>query len=349
MCNHKGVVIEIFEKLFKPWESSKLSDKKGNSEISPRLRKYLLAGLWLREKRRIGLGIAAVVSVAIFLLLLGQLLGQQQYKPLIPPDKPDYEPVKREVAQYLGTLQGTYAVYFKDLASGQTFGINETLALPPASSIKLPVVLYLYQQVAAKKVDWRDRVRYQEASDYQGGAGDLQFAARDGDTYSLRCLATISVILSDNIAHNMLVRHLGYENVMNFIKGIGPETTRPFGSASTNARAMGAFLEEAVRFSRDQPALGARFLNDLSHTIYHVGLPGKLPPDLQVAHKEGSIIGVATDIGIVFGKRPYILVVMSQGIPDEDTGFRSIAEISQIIYNYQQKLPAAPDLGIPEF
>ncbi len=47
-------------------------------------------------------------------------------------------------------------------------------------------------------------------------------------------------------------------------------------------------------------------------------------------------------MGIVFSKRPYILGVMSEGTADEDTGFSNIAEISRLVYDYQQQLPPAP-------
>lgn len=291
--------------------------------------------------------IMALLAFIMLAFAVGQAVGPQAMKP--QASRPDYQPLEEEIANHLKTLPGIYGVYFKDLASGEEFGVNERVPIPPASTIKLPVVLYLYEQVATGKLDWRDRVRYRKSTDYQDGAGDLQFTARDGDTYSLRCLATISMVISDNIAHNMLVRHLGYDNVMEFIRKLGPDTTRPFGSATTTARDMGAFVEELVAFAEREPELGGRLLNDLAHTVYHVGLPGKLPSKLVVSHKEGSINGVATDAGIVFSRRPYILVVLSKGIPDEDTGFRNIAEISRIIYDYQQRFPAVTIPKLPRF
>jgi beta-lactamase class A len=296
------------------------------------------------RSRRVFLLVAMLASIML-VFAIGQTIGPQALK--LQKAHPDYRPLQEEVANYLQKVPGTAGIYFKDLASGEEFGINEKKPIPPASTIKLPVVLYLYEQIAAGKLDWRDRVQYNKNTDYQGGAGDLQYTARHGDSYSLRCLATISIILSDNIAHNMLVRHLGYDQVMDFISRLGPDTTRPFGSASTTAQDMESFVEEIIRFTKREPDLGSRLLNDLSHTIYHVGLPGKLPSKLVVAHKEGSINGVATDVGIVFSHRPYILVVLLQDIPDEDTGFQNIAEISRLIYDYQQHYPAAEIQGLP--
>jgi beta-lactamase class A len=295
-----------------------------------------------------------LAALVLFPTLLGLAVLSCSPRLKSAPDRPavpDYEMLRQQVGAYLNTLPGAHAVYFQDLASGQEFGINDRAPMPPASSIKLPVVLYLYQQVAAGKLNWNDRVTYNQDRDYQTGAGILQFEARDGHTFSLRSLATICITISDNVALNMLVRHLGQDSVTAWLKSIVPDTEHPFGNGPSTAHDLGAFLEELIRFSRQQPEVGGQLLNDLAHTIYHVGLPGKLPPELVVSHKEGSMQGVATDAGIVFGRRPYILVVMSEDLPytDEEEGFVHIAEVSRLCYDYQQKLPAAPSTGLPQF
>lgn len=290
------------------------------------------------------------IAVAVAFAVLITLLADARSHPLppaarapIPASQVDYEPLRQEILNYTETQEGAFAVYFKDLTSGQVMGIDEDALHPGASCIKVPVVLYLYQQVAAGKLHWTDRVAYQKALDYETGAGALQYTAEDGNTFSLRCLATVAITISDNVSHNMLVRYLGYNNVMNFIKSNGgADTVEPYGSETTTARDLGVFMEAVDQFAKQNPAQGGRLIDDLANTIFHVGLPGKIPPDLIVAHKEGSITGVVNDMGIVFSRRPYILSVMSEGTADEDTGFSNIAEISCLAYDYQQQLPPAP-------
>lgn len=303
------------------------------------------------EQRKWIIPVALALSLTLISLAGPGCNRQAKLTPDRSPAAPDYGPLKQQVNAYLATLPGTYAAYFKDLASGQEFGINDRMPMPPASTIKLPVALYLYQQIAAGRLNWNDRVTYRQDLDYQTGAGVLQTWAGDGYTFSLRSLATICITISDNIALNMLVRYLGQDNVVAFLKSIATDTGRPFGNGPSTAHDLGAFLDELLRFARLQPELGGRLLNDLAYTIYHVGLPGKLPPQLVVSHKEGSMDGVATDAGIVFSQRPYILVVMSKELPypDEETGFSMIAQISRLCYDYQQKLPAAPSLDLPRF
>ncbi|SHF09763.1 beta-lactamase class A [Desulfofundulus australicus DSM 11792] len=251
---------------------------------------------------------------------------------------PDYQPLQKQLKEYLARQPGVYGIYFKDLHSGVSFDINGDEPVTAASTVKVPVVLYLNHLVAQGKLDWDDRVVYDSKQDYQGGAGILQFAARDGDSYSLRVLANLSITISDNIAYRMLVRHLGKDNVAQFMRDLGGQTVFPGGENITTARDMGRYMEAVLEFSREHPALGERLLDDMAHPIYHVGLPGKLPPKVRVAHKEGDVWGVANDVGIVFAEHPYILVVLSRGETDVDKGFARIAEISRMVYDYQMNL-----------
>ncbi len=318
------------------------------------IKKVDFKNIYFKKVKNARITAAAFLFVALLALMLFArshpgLPEGRVYSPPVPgaqhgsaSQPTNYEPLRQEILSYTATLPGTYAVYFKDLSTGQEMGINENTLLPVASCIKVPVVLYLYQQVAAHKLHWRDRIEYREADDFEQGSGALQYTVEDGNTFSLRCLSTVAITISDNIAHNMLVRYLGYDNVMAFIKNIGPDTERPYGSASSTAKDLGSFMEAVDQFAKQNPSQGRRLINDLANSIFHVGIPGKLPPDLIVAHKEGSISGVDNDMGIVFSQRPFILAVMSQGISDEDTGFSDIAEISRLIYDFQQKLPPAP-------
>ena len=251
---------------------------------------------------------------------------------------PDYEALRQQLLSYTNSRDAIYGVYFKDLKSGRTIEINADQPIPAASTVKVPVVLYLNKLVAEGKLDWDTRIAYDSELDYQDGAGILQFAARDGDTYSLRTLASLAITISDNIANRMLMRYLGRDNIIEFMKDLGGETVYPDGQNITTAKDMGKYVEAVLAFAEKHPREGSRLLDDMAHAIYHVGLPGELPPNIVVAHKEGDISGVANDVGIVFTDRPYILAVLSQGIYEVDEGFSNIAHISRIVYDYQTRL-----------
>ncbi len=254
--------------------------------------------------------------------------------------EPNYAPLKKQIEEFVAQRPGnSYGIYFQDLGSGKSFGINENNPMTAASTVKMPFSLYLSTLAAEKKIDWDTRLTYQQFTDYEGGNGVLRYYAKEGDRYSVRALNTLSLTISDNIAFRMLARSLGRENFINFMKGLGGKTVYPGGRNLTTARDMGLYVQEILDFARRRPVEGNRLLDDLSHSIYHVGLPGLLPENVMVAHKEGDLDeGVADDAGVVFCSRPYILVVLSSGVKDLDEGFRDIARISKLAYDYQEKL-----------
>ncbi len=250
----------------------------------------------------------------------------------------DYEPLRQQVQAFVESRPQRIGIYFKDLTSQQTWGIDEELPMPAASTVKVPIALYVNQLVAQGRLRWSDRVRYERDLDLAGGAGVLQYDGIDGGTYSLRVLTNLLITISDNVAWRMLTRHLGKENIAAFMRSLGGRTVYPDGQNISTARDMGLYMEAVLRFAERQPELGERLLDDLAHTIWHVGLPGELPTDVRVAHKEGDIAGVADDVGVVFARRPYILAIMSQGVPDIETGFADIARISRMVYDFQERL-----------
>jgi beta-lactamase class A len=65
-------------------------------------------------------------------------------------------------------------------------------------------------------------------------------------------------------------------------------------------------------------------------------IPARLPADVQVAHKTGSITGVQHDAGIVIlpDGRQYVLVLLSKNLEDPERGIRALADVSRMIYDY---------------
>ncbi len=293
---------------------------------------------------------AAPLAVALgaVLVALAAVTWQRQAAPSPPPAarkplpsaaRPDYGPLEEEIRAFLAARPGVvFGIYFKDLQSGAEFGIDADRPLPAASTVKVPLVLYLNRLVAEGKADFAERIAYQPESDYATGAGILQYEARAGDTYSLRVLANLAITISDNVATRMLLRRLGRDNLADFMRRLGGRTVYPEGRNVTTARDMGRYMEAVLAFARERPDLGNRLLDDMAHSIYHVGLPGELPVRVTVAHKEGDLEGVADDVGIVFGSRPFILCVLSEGVADVDQGFRDIARLSRLVFDYQEGL-----------
>lgn len=253
----------------------------------------------------------------------------------------DYTPLQKQIADYLAAKPGTYGVFFKDLPSGQTFGINGSVPIPAASTVKVPIVLYVNQLVAEGKLDWNEKVVYSSETDYREGAGILHMVATDGDKYSIRVLSNLAITVSDNVAAAMLIRRLGREQISDFMRSIGGKTVYPESQNITTAADMGTYVQALLDFAQKRPDLGGRLLDDLAHTIYNVGLPGQLPPNVVVPHKEGDLPDMAGDMGVVYSSRPYILVVLAKDISNPDKVFaEDIARVSKMAYDFQERLAA---------
>lgn len=254
----------------------------------------------------------------------------------------DCTPLKKEMEKFIAGKKSNFAIYFEDLTTGRGFGINDQQPMVAASTIKLPMALYINTLVVEGKMNWHDRVRYQKHTDYEDGSGVLRYEARDGDTYSLRVLTNLAITISDNVAFRMLARHVGRPNFIALMKKLGGRTVYPGGKNLTTARDLATYIRATLEFARRHPEEGRRLLDDLAHPTFHIGLPGLLPPQVMVAHKEGDLEGIANDCGVVFCQRPYILVVLSSGVKETREGFADIARLSKMAYDFQQSL------GVPK-
>ena len=78
---------------------------------------------------------------------------------------------------------------------------------------------------------------------------------------------------------------------------------------------------------------------------FNQGIPARLPKGARVAHKTGEISTVAHDAGVVYlpKRKPYSLVILTEWDPSATARSRTIAAISQTIYELLTKGPELKD------
>lgn len=249
---------------------------------------------------------------------------------------PDWQPLRQSIQSYIGSQRGKFAVYIYDFESGSELGIDSETPMYAASSIKVPIVLYLYTLAARGEVSLEEMVSYRPDSDYATGSGVIQYTAAPGNRYSLRTLGNLAITISDNAATKMLIRRLGLDNIRSFMASLGGTVLFPDNRYVSTARDLGLYVRATRQFAEANPGLGGTFIYDLSHTITNEGIPQDLPDGVKVAHKVGAAGTVATDAGIVFlDRRPYVLSVLTEDVGDTEVpGFNAIGRISRIVYDY---------------
>jgi beta-lactamase class A len=253
------------------------------------------------------------------------------------------------------SYDGVMGIFVKDLTSGATFAVNADTVFPQASSIKIPILIELMRQAQAEKLNLAERIEIHRAS-LVDGSGVLQFFSEGGSAISLRDLAVLMVVLSDNSATNLIIDRVGMDNVNSMLDGLGLNRT-------VLARKMidiGA--EQADRENRSTPrqmatlveSLNAGKLLDAEHTKMVLDileypkdspLRAGVPPTITVAEKPGSLSGAQCDSGIVFlDGRPYVISVMTTF--NSGDGDAAITGVSQRVFSYFDRLAHANAYGV---
>lgn len=136
--------------------------------------------------------------------------------------------LQTDVVRISKSFSGEFALYVKDLSTGVEYTYNAETPMYLASGVKIPVMVTLFKQIRAGKTSLDAEMIY-TAADVRDGAPLLSFL-RVGTPVSLRILLEAMIQQSDNAATDMVIRHVGMENVNRTLAeegfdGFGPITT----------------------------------------------------------------------------------------------------------------------------
>ena len=160
---------------------------------------------------------------------------------------------------------------------------------------------------------------------------------------TLRALCEAMITVSSNLAANNLIEKLGAKKIqatadalgasgMQVLRGVEDQKAFDAGMNNTTDAAGLARLFEAI--GRGQAVSGdasRAMIEILKRQTFNNGIPAGLPAGTAVAHKTGTITKIHHDAGIVYARRPYVLVVLVRGIEDQKISAKLIADISRAI------------------
>lgn len=260
------------------------------------------------------------------------VVSQQFATPTITA-APAMEEEKKTLQTMLEPLRGTWGIYFQDLETNRYFEINGEEQFTAASLIKLPVILTLFREAEGGRIDLATVYRLRE-EDKRGGAGSLQYKAA-GYEITYRQMAQLMGKQSDNTAFKVISQVLGEEKIQSTINDLGMKKTS-FAQNLTTPKDIGIFFERLWRGRVVSDKSREEILSFLTETIWEERIPAGLPKGIRVAHKIGSEVGVVSDAGIVFDQKPFIVVIMSQGV-NEIEAKKALPEISKMIYEMHEQ------------
>ena len=186
-----------------------------------------------------------------------------------------------------------------------------------------------------------------------GDDSDAEVYAQIGKTMTLRDLCEAMITVSSNFAANLLIERVGADNVRKTVTRLGAdgmvvlrgvEDQKAFDKGMNNATtargARRAAAEDRAGTGGQRRAPTRRWSRSSKRQKFHDAIPAGLPDGTVVAHKTGNITKIHHDAAIVYGPRPYVLVVLVRGIEDQKVSGALIASISREIWNGCRSRPA---------
>ncbi|HEV8581637.1 MAG TPA: serine hydrolase [Thermoanaerobaculia bacterium] len=250
----------------------------------------------------------------------------------------------------------TIAVAYRNLGTGATLFRNEDEVFHAASTMKVPVMMALFQAVEAGELRLSEPIavhnRFQSLVDgspfsldpKEDGDPDLYQAV--GGFRPLEELIRRMIVRSSNLATNLLIDRIGASRATDLMRGLGAyriqvlrgvEDEKAFKAGLNNkvtAKDLEIALTAIAQGSLFSPATTDRMIEILKAQEFNEKIPAYLPKGTPVAHKTGDITGIHHDAAIVYppGAAPYVLVVLTRGYQDEKQANQVIAEISREVW-----------------
>lgn len=248
---------------------------------------------------------------------------------------------KNVIEKFLKEEHGTYSIYYKDLKTGQEFGINENKVLTAGSLNKLLIISYLYNLARDNKINLEDKITIQKKDIQDYGTGSLRYTGA-GKPYALKTLTLLSLEQSDNTAAYVLSIKLGEDKIQEYGKKLGLASTN-MANNKTTARDMGKILELIYSRKITSDPLTWELLDFMKDTDFEDRLVRDLPDSVSVYHKAADVTNMVHDVGIIdplregdrgaSGGSPFILAVLTSDIKDEEETKRVIGKVAKFIYD----------------
>lgn len=250
----------------------------------------------------------------------------------------------------------TVGVVFRDVGGGAEVFINPDSVFHAASTMKVPVMIEYFRRIDSGQLKKDQTLALDtvfksivDGSPYALNAGvdsDSSVFSRVGEQVPLRWLVERMIVRSSNLATNALIELLEATRVQATTVSLGAvtmkvrrgvEDSKAFQQGlnnQTTARDLAVLLDAIGSGKAASAASNREMVEILAGQEFNEEIPAGLPPGTKVAHKTGWITGVQHDAAIVYpgGRKPYVLVVLTKGIPDRTIAKRLIADLSRLIW-----------------
>jgi beta-lactamase class A len=271
--------------------------------------------------------------------------------------------LERTLKKQIAGIDGTVSLYAKNLETGQAVGIRSAEPIRTASTIKLPILLAVFDAVHKGEARWTELLTV-SAKEKVSGSGVISSELSDGVQLPLRDVANLMIVLSDNTATNLLIERFGADRVNAYLNGIKLPGTRllrkirgdgtvlkspsgwsaagrlpeneKYGIGRSTTKEMVAILELLYRGRAVSAVASREMLAILERCQDDNGIRRRLN-GVRVANKTGALDALRADTGIVYSSGgPIAIAINVDGMPKPDwspdnPGSLLIARLAEIV------------------
>lgn len=272
--------------------------------------------------------------------------------------KPDRDQATHQIERIFERQKGTFAVAYKNLLTGEEILINEHTLFHAASTMKTPVMAEVFRQATEGKFSLKDSILIKnefksivDGSPYSlspESDSDTLIYKHIGEKRTIYSLMYDMIIISSNLATNLIVDLVDAKNVTQTMRSIGAkdiqvlrgvEDIKAFDAGLSNqvtAYDLMLLFEKIDKEEIVNAEASLAMMDILLDQKFNDIIPAKLPKGVKVAHKTGSITGVQHDSGIVFlpDGNKYVLVLLSKDLEDEPAAMEAMAKVSELLYQF---------------
>lgn len=216
------------------------------------------------------------------------------------------------------SFSGKMGLYVNDF-NGNTIEINADEEFETASCVKIFILVELFRRVHEGTTQLTDKLTYTKCN-FVNGSGVIR-SLTEGLELSINDYATLMIIVSDNIATNILIEYLGVENINKTIRSLGLKKTLLHNKIDFNKydklgtstpREYASIFEKVYRHELWSKEMSEKFIEILKMQHYNSMLSKEIPPYyldsedtgdeelIYIISKSGSMNSCRNDGGLFY-------------------------------------------------
>jgi beta-lactamase class A len=267
--------------------------------------------------------------------------------------------------------RGKVGFVARNLRTHQQVSLNGEDLVPTASTIKLLVFVEAFHQIKEGKKSLNDEITLRE-EDQVPGSGVFQFF-RTPLKFTFEDAISMMMIESDNTATNLVIDHIGrdninaragllglkntylYKKVYRPAEGQMPPEQKQFGLGKTTAVEMAKLMEGIVICELEETELCKRMVQIMKNQSYRNMIPHYIEADLdategesKIADKIGQLDASRSDVAAIWTENgPIVISAYTYQNKDrrwtaENDSEQLIARMAKAVYEAWSKPPFGP-------